>query len=102
MTSQDSDLEASKALSLLESSLDHLEAAGFQKMVYEDFYDALADLIRRIFSPGPDGSTLKSSALLEAFQNAEGMSHLITHRIVDVRTWFCVQLAIASLYSFVC
>ena len=78
LTSQDPAFEASKALSLLESSLDSLEAAGFQKLVYEDFYDALAGLIRRIASPGPDGQTLNLSSLLEAFQNPESMSHIFS------------------------
>lgn len=77
MTSQDQVLEASMALSLLESSLDILEAAGFQKLVYEDFYDTLADLIRRIFMPGQDGFTLSSSSLLEAFQNAEVSNSIV-------------------------
>lgn len=74
MTSEDSAFEAMKALSLMESSLDSLEAAGFQKLVYEDFYDALVDLIRRIAAPGPDGQTLTASSLLEAFQNPESVS----------------------------
>jgi hypothetical protein len=49
-----------------------LEDAGFQKLVYEDFYDTLVDLIRGVASPGKDGRALTGQALLDAFQSAEG------------------------------
>ncbi|KAH8104097.1 cysteine proteinase [Cristinia sonorae] len=77
MVSPDKAFEASKALSLLESSLDSLEAAGFQKLVYEDFYDALANLVRQIASPAADGSTLTLSALLAAFQDPETSNSIV-------------------------
>ena len=62
-----------KALSLLDLSLPILKAAGFQEMVFEDFYDVLISLIRQIVVPEPDGSTLTLPILLEAFQDAEGL-----------------------------
>ena len=60
------------ALSLLDSTLLILNAAGFQELVYEDFYDVLISLIRQIVVPEPNGSTLTDEILLEAFQDAEG------------------------------
>lgn len=65
-------LDVAKALSLLESTLVMLKAAGIQELVYEDFYDVLISLIRQIVVPEPDGSTLTPEILLEAFQDAEG------------------------------
>ncbi|THH30504.1 hypothetical protein EUX98_g3677 [Antrodiella citrinella] len=79
MTSQEPDMEASMALSLLESSLDILAAAGFQKLVYEDFYDTLANLIKHIFTPGAGGQTLTMSSLLGAFQNAEISNSIVVY-----------------------
>jgi ubiquitin thioesterase protein OTUB1 len=49
-----------------------LEAAGFQRMVFEDFYDVMASLIRQIVIPEEGGSVLTPEVLLEAFQSAEG------------------------------
>ncbi|TCD68017.1 hypothetical protein EIP91_011628 [Steccherinum ochraceum] len=71
LTSQDSAFDSSMALSLLESSLPSLEAAGFEGSVCQDFYDELANLVRRIASPGPNEPPLTPSTLLEAFQNPE-------------------------------
>lgn len=65
-------VEVAKAHSLLDSSLAVLKAAGFQELVYEDFYDVLISLIRQIVVPEPNGSTLTAPVLLEAFQDAEG------------------------------
>lgn len=60
------------AISTLDSTLPMLDAAGFQKMVYEDFYDVFVGLIRSIGEPDVNGKTLTPEALLEAFQNPEG------------------------------
>ena len=73
LTSKNETIEVAKALNLLDSSLQVLNAAGFQEMVYEDFYDVLISLIRQIVVPEPDGTTLTKQILLEAFQDAEGM-----------------------------
>ena len=72
LTSKKEALEVSKALSLLDSSLPILSAAGFQELVFEDFYDVLISIIRQIVVPEPDGTTLTPTILLEAFQDAEG------------------------------
>lgn len=66
-------VDVAKAVSLLDQSLLILKAAGFQELVYEDFYDVLTSIIRQIVVPEPGGSTLTSPILLEAFQDAEGM-----------------------------
>ncbi|OCB85850.1 cysteine proteinase [Sanghuangporus baumii] len=65
-------LDVAKAHSLLDSTLLILKAAGFQEMVFEDFYDVLISLVRQIVVPEPNGSTLTTEILLEAFQDAEG------------------------------
>lgn len=49
-----------------------LEEAGFQKLVFEDFYDVLLSLIQQIVTPEPGGTTLTPETLLEAFQSPEG------------------------------
>lgn len=74
LTARNNTIVVAKALSLLDSTLVILKAAGFQEMVFEDFYDVLISLIRQIVVPEPDGSTLTLPILLEAFQDAEGIS----------------------------
>jgi ubiquitin thioesterase protein OTUB1 len=68
----DGELAVGAALSTLEGRLPLLEAAGFQRLVFEDFYDALADLVRTIVAPNAAGRLLSPSLLLAAFQSAEG------------------------------
>lgn len=50
-----------------------LEAAGFQKMVFEDFYDVLVSLMENIVKPDERGQRLNAETLLEAFQSPEGI-----------------------------
>lgn len=76
MHSPDDELAVGTALSMIESTLPMLEAAGFQKLVYEDFYEALVELIRNIISPNENGRMLSDKALLHAFQSAEGLNPL--------------------------
>ncbi|KAI0821438.1 cysteine proteinase [Irpex lacteus] len=71
LLSPSKDIAVATALSLLDSSLDVLKAAGFQDLVFEDFYDVLVNLIRHIVVPGPDGQILTSATLLQAFQDPE-------------------------------
>lgn len=73
LKSRNQTIDVAKSLSLLDSTLLILKAAGFQDLVYEDFYDVLISLIRQIVVPEPNGSTLTEAILLEAFQDAEGM-----------------------------
>lgn len=49
-----------------------LEFAGFQKLVWEDFYEVLTQLVQSVAAPGPNGRTLTPRALLNAFQSPEG------------------------------
>ncbi|KAH8114898.1 cysteine proteinase [Phellopilus nigrolimitatus] len=71
LTSRNQTIDVAKSLSMLDSSLLILKAAGFQELAFEDFYDVLISLIRQIVVPEPDGSTLTAPILLEAFQDAE-------------------------------
>lgn len=72
--SRNQTLDVAKAISLLDSTLPTLEAAGFEKLVFEDFYDVIVSLVRQIVVPEPSGATLRPEILLEAFQDAEGNS----------------------------
>lgn len=54
-----------------------LEKVGFQKLVFEDFYEVLESLIQQIIIPEPGGTTLTSETLLEAFQSPEGELYFI-------------------------
>lgn len=58
-----------------------LEEAGFQRLVFEDFYEVLLSLIQQIIIPEPGGTTLTSETLLEAFQSPEGENFFITWRV---------------------
>ena len=69
------------ATSLLESTVPMLEEAGFQRLVFEDFYEVLLSLIQQITVPEPGGTTLTSKTLLEAFQSPEGKPYSIISRI---------------------
>jgi len=76
METSDSGLAVASAMSMLESTLPMLEKAGFQKLVFEDFYEVFASLVENIVRPDHNGRTLKSNPemLLEAFQLPEGTS----------------------------
>ena len=76
LKSRNQTIDVAKSLSLLDSCLLILKAAGFQELVFEDFYDVLISLIRQIVVPEPSGSTLTEEILLEAFQDAEGIRTL--------------------------
>lgn len=70
MRGPDPTLDATVAISVLDSALPLLEGVGFDKFAYEDFYEELLGLLKRI---GPDArNPLTSSALLQAFQAPEG------------------------------
>lgn len=49
-----------------------LEQAGFQKMVFEDFYDVLASIVEQVVKPDHEGKKMTPEILLEAFQTVEG------------------------------
>jgi ubiquitin thioesterase protein OTUB1 len=69
------------ATSLLESTVPVLEDVGFQRLVFEDFYEVFLSLIQQIIVPEPGGTTLTSETLLEAFQSPEGKVHSITPHV---------------------
>ncbi|KAA1466805.1 cysteine proteinase [Dentipellis sp. KUC8613] len=77
LSSADRPLAVMTAISTLDAALPMLDAAGFQKMVYEDFYEVFADLIKAIETPGPEGKTLSHETLLQSFQNPEVSNYVV-------------------------
>ncbi|KAL6308845.1 cysteine proteinase [Sparassis latifolia] len=67
------------AISLLEVSQPMLEAAGFEPVVFEDFYEVFVSIINRIIIPGPDGELLTPITLLEAFNNDEVSNSIVAY-----------------------
>lgn len=78
LESSDDQLAVAAAISTLESTAPKLEDAGFQKLVYEDFYEVLASLIKQVVTPEAGGSKLTTKTLLEAFQSPEGELFVIS------------------------
>lgn len=72
LRARDAEMAVVTALSMLDTTLPMLESAGFQKLVYEDFYEALVELIRGVITPSANGKTMTERMLLDAFQSAEG------------------------------
>ncbi|KAG8730370.1 hypothetical protein FRC11_006863 [Ceratobasidium sp. 423] len=70
LTAPEPGLAVATSLSHLESTLPLLERAGFQKIVFEDFYEAFAELIQQVV-PAPGKLPLTNESLLEQFQNPE-------------------------------
>jgi ubiquitin thioesterase protein OTUB1 len=68
----DPEIAVATSLSTLESTLPMLEQAGFQKMVFEDFFDVLVSIVQQVVKPDHEGKRLTPEMLLEAFQTAEG------------------------------
>ncbi|KIM81941.1 hypothetical protein PILCRDRAFT_71406, partial [Piloderma croceum F 1598] len=66
------EMAVATSISTLESTLPMLELAGFQKMVFEDFYDILVSLVHQVVQPDHEGKILSPELLLEAFQHPEG------------------------------
>ena len=71
MNAPDTLLAATGAMSVLEASQPQLESVGFQRLVFEDFYDALAGLINRVVTP-VNGQILTIEELLREFNSPEG------------------------------
>ncbi|KAF8890661.1 peptidase C65 Otubain-domain-containing protein [Infundibulicybe gibba] len=67
------------ALSLLESTLTEMDKAGFHRIVFEDFYDALVALIANIVQPDAHGNTLTTASLLAAFQSLEVSNCIVVY-----------------------
>ncbi|KAI0696410.1 peptidase C65 Otubain-domain-containing protein [Cerioporus squamosus] len=79
LNASDTMLAATGALSVLEASQPQLEQVGFQRLVFEDFYDCLAGLINQVINPGPDGQVLNINTLLEAFNNPEVSNSIVVY-----------------------
>ncbi|KAI0752149.1 peptidase C65 Otubain-domain-containing protein [Fomes fomentarius] len=78
LNASDTMLAAMGALSVLEASQATLEKVGFQRLVFEDFYDALAALINQVVNP-VDGRLLNINLLLEAFNNPEISNSVVVY-----------------------
>lgn len=74
LASEDFSLATITAISTLDSTGPMLDAARFEKIVYEDFYDVFVGLIRSIGEPDAIGKVLTLEDLLEASQNSEGQT----------------------------
>ncbi|KAF9649555.1 cysteine proteinase [Thelephora ganbajun] len=79
LNSPQTDVAVAIATSLLESTVPMLEEAGFQELVFEDFYEVLLSLIQQIDTPEPGGTTLTSEILLEAFQSPEVSNSVVVY-----------------------
>jgi len=79
--SPDPDLSVTTALALLESHLEMFkhENVGFHEIVYEDFHETLATLIKSIVQPAPGMPQLTPEGLLEAFNHAETSNSIVIY-----------------------
>ena len=76
LEARDRELAFASAMSILDPSQSILEAVGFQKLVFEDFYEAFASLIRGVAIPDGEGRFTDAGSLLKAFQNPESGSSI--------------------------
>ncbi|KZT55385.1 cysteine proteinase [Calocera cornea HHB12733] len=73
-------LAVAMSLSTLQDGRHLLDEAGFQELVYEDFYDVLVSLISAVVSPPAPGAPLLSGPqLLTAFQDAETSNSIVVY-----------------------
>ncbi|KAL0952742.1 hypothetical protein HGRIS_006973 [Hohenbuehelia grisea] len=75
--SADVPLAAASAASTIQSTLSMLDMAGFQKLVFEDFYDVLVSLIESTVQPDAEGRTVDDNVLLEQFQMPEVSNSIV-------------------------
>ncbi|KAF8735257.1 hypothetical protein AX14_002401 [Amanita brunnescens Koide BX004] len=75
----ENDVAAVSALSLLETTSSSLEAVGFQRIVYEDFYDVLYGLIKSVVQPDDTQPLLTLAGLLQTFQNPEVSNCIVVY-----------------------
>jgi len=79
INSSDSTAAATNAMETLKQSQALLDQAGFQKVVYEDFYDAFASMIGEVATAtSPDG-IMNHTILLSAFQNPEVSNSVVVY-----------------------
>ncbi|KZV89468.1 cysteine proteinase [Exidia glandulosa HHB12029] len=73
-------LAVASALSTLEATLPLLKAAGFEPMVYEDFYEVFRSVIEQIVTPdAATGERLTPDILLEAFQEPQASNSIVVY-----------------------
>ncbi|KAF8591761.1 cysteine proteinase [Ramaria rubella] len=78
MRAQDVALAVATSISVLQSTLNMLQLAGFDAMVYEDFYEIFVSLIQQVVTPdASDGKTLNTTILLEAFQDPQVSNSIV-------------------------
>jgi len=75
----ENDIAAVTALSLLETTASSLEAVGFQRIVFEDFYDVLYGLIKSVVQPDDGQECLTPASLLQKFQNPEVSNCIVVY-----------------------
>lgn len=68
-----------KGVAALKSTLPMLENVGFQKLVFEDFYDVLESLLLSIVTLQTTGKMLNAVGLLEAFQSPEVSNSIVVY-----------------------
>ncbi|KAI0830110.1 cysteine proteinase [Trametes gibbosa] len=71
MHAEEPALAVISAISVLETTPPLLEQVGFQKLVFEDFYDDFVGLIKSVIEPRHDGRLLTVTSLLETFNVPE-------------------------------
>jgi len=79
LRSSDKDMAVASTISILESTTPLLEDAGFQKLVYEDFYDVFTSLINQVVTPEVGGTELTVETLTEAFQSPEVSNSIVVY-----------------------
>jgi len=72
-------LAAEKALTVLNKGLELLDKAGFQKVVYEDFYEAFVGLIREVATSSSPEGIMSHPILVSAFQNPEVSNSVVVY-----------------------
>jgi ubiquitin thioesterase protein OTUB1 len=71
MRSHDPSFAVANTLSILESTLSMLDDAGFQRMVFEDFYECFHDVIQNVDLPDSNGNLLTEDLLLRYIQDPQ-------------------------------
>ncbi|KIK56177.1 hypothetical protein GYMLUDRAFT_827122 [Collybiopsis luxurians FD-317 M1] len=80
LQSDDPAIAAAAALSTLEQTPIVLESAGYEKMVYEDFYAVLEELVKNVATLDDYGNpTLTDEMLLEAFQDPQTSNSIVVY-----------------------
>ncbi|KAF9048051.1 cysteine proteinase [Hymenopellis radicata] len=80
MSSFDPLKAAESSIKTLKSTMPMLENVGFQKLVFEDFYDVLESMITNVVTPDPiTNKTLNASGLVEAFQSPEVSNSIVVY-----------------------